>query len=494
MTLLKVRGLSKSFGDNAVLRSLDFEVRAGEVVGLLGENGAGKSTLAQALAGNLRADTGLLRIDDEPVQLRSVGDGLRAGIRLVPQEPSVVGALSVAENILLGDMPTTRVGFVSQRAMLSLAESALERIGALHVDPRAEAGTLRPGDQKLVEIARATHREARLIILDEPTAALTAREAEAFLGFLRAIASTGTAIVFVTHRLSEALDVCDRLVVLRDGALVADRPAAGTSREELIAAMTGGTVPPEGAHHQRDSAGVALALHDACDRGSLRGISLEVRKGEIFGLFGLVGSGRTELIELLMGVRPLRSGRLRVGGRDGCRSPRDAWASGFALVAEGRKASGILPQHSVLRNASISSLGRVSRGGFVWDEAERKRVMPRFAGLRIRMASDAQPITTLSGGNQQKVLFARAMTADPRILLLDEPTQGIDVAARADIHAAIEAAAAGGATVVVASSETEELMRLCDRVGVLAKGCLVGLLTRGRMTEEAMLTLAFTGH
>jgi len=495
VTFLAVRGLSKVFGATVVLRSLDLELRAGEIVGLLGENGAGKSTFAHTLAGNLRPDGGEIRIDGGLTQFRSVADSLRAGIRLVPQEPSVVGALSVAENILLGDLPTTRAGFVDSRALRRQARLALARIGAAHIDPVVETGALRPGDQKLVEIARATHHQARLIILDEPTAALTAREAGAFLEFVRAVAAAGTAVVFVTHRLTEALDVCHRLVVLRDGALVVDRAAAGAAREELIEAMTGRSARPEAAHQGRQSAAVALSLQDAGDGFRLRGISLEVGRGEILGLFGLIGAGRTELLELLMGVRPLRSGRVTLGsGRGGCRSPREAWRARLALVAEGRKCCGILPQHSVRRNASLSSLGRLVRHGLVSGRAERVQAGAQCAKLGVKMASDAQAISTLSGGNQQKVLFARALMTEPSILLLDEPTQGIDVAARSEIHAAIQAAAAQGVTVVVASSETEELVRLCDRVAVLSKGGLAGVLGRAEMTEQAILTLAFTGQ
>lgn len=497
MSLLAARGIEKSFGGNPVLRRVDFSIDAGEIVGLLGENGAGKSTLMNTLSGDLSPDSGEILIDGEPVRLRDVTDGMRAGIRFVHQELSIVGALSVAENIFLGDLPRRPGGFVTFGALRDRAAQALAGVGASHIDPEGEAGQLRPGEQQLVEVARAAWRAPRLLILDEPTSSLTATEAESLLGFVKTRAAAGTAIIFITHRLSEALAFCDRLVVLRNGEVVAERDPRHTTREDLIADMTGrgGLGSPQATGGQPDG-GIALSADGVGDGGLVSDLSLDVRKGEIVGLFGLVGSGRTEALELLCGARPVRSGSLRVDGTlRTFRNPCDALRAGLILVPEARKIQGILPQHTVRRNATLSSLESLAARWVVGEGAERERAETFYRRLGVKTGGDDdRSIEELSGGNQQKVLLARALMTRPSVLLLDEPTQGIDVGAKADIYSIIRAAAAEGLAVLMASSEVEEVLAICDRVAVLSKGRLRGVMERSDMTEQRALTLAFEGH
>lgn len=493
--LVRARGIVKSFGGNHVLRSIDLEIFPGEVVGLLGENGAGKSTLMHILSGGLQADDGSLEMDGKAVRFANVAEGIAAGVSFVHQELSVIGALSVAENLHLGRMPKTSFGLVDRSAMRTAARGILARVGAGKIDPLREAGALRAGEQQLVEIAKAAAREPRLLILDEPTSSLTPHEVEGFTAYVREARDAGTAIIFITHRLEEALALCDRIVVLRNGTIVSERPAVETNRTRIVTDMTGKPAIYE--HRARDipEQGIALKLEKVGDGRHLRDIDLEVRKGEIFGLFGLVGAGRTELLELIHGARRRVRGRISLFGvAQDASDPSASVRSGIAIVPEGRKTAGILPGRSVLENAAISSRRRLSRGLFTKDSAERKRLETFRSSLGIRMASADQRISTLSGGNQQKVLFARALMTNPRLLLLDEPTHGVDVGAKADIYEIIAQQAGQGLTVVMASSEVPEILALCDRVAILSKGRLVGVLDRGEMSEDRILTMAFKEH
>ncbi|KXF74977.1 ABC transporter [Paramesorhizobium deserti] len=487
--------MAKSFGGNHVLRSVDIDLYPGEVVGLLGENGAGKSTLMQILSGGLQADAGSIEMHGKPICFLSVAEGIAAGVSFVHQELSVIGALSVAENLHLGRMPKTKLGFVDGSAMRTAAGRILARVGASNIDPLREAGTLRAGEQQLVEIARAAARDPSLLILDEPTSSLTPHEVEGFTAYVREARNRGAAIVFITHRLEEALALCDRIVVLRNGSIVSEGPARETSREQIVTDMTGKPAIYEHRPRHIPATEIALKLENVSDGRHLHEVDLEVRKGEIFGLFGLVGAGRTELLDLIHGVRKLKSGEIKLfGEKHVVRDPSVSVRSGVVIVPEGRKTAGILPLHSVRDNASISSLRRFSRSPFKNSSREKQRMEEFRASLGIRMASDDQRISTLSGGNQQKVIFARALMANPRLLLLDEPTHGVDVGAKVDLYSIIAREAEHGLTVVMASSEVPEILALCDRVAVLSKGRLAGVLSRNEMTEDHILTMAFREH
>lgn len=342
--LLRARGIAKSFAGNTVLHSVDLDLHAGEVVGLLGENGAGKSTLMHILSRGLHPDSGTIEMDGQPTQIGTVSDGIEAGISFVHQELSVIGALSIAENLHLGRMPTTKRGFVDFGRMRSEAGALLSRVGASGIDPRREAGTLRAGEQQLIEIAKAAGRNPRLLILDEPTSSLTPHEVEGFFAYVRAARAAGTAIIFITHRLEEVLSLCDRLVVLRNGAIVSERRPAETTRQQLITDMTGKPAIYEYRQRQLRETTLALSLRQVCDSDHLENISFDVREGEIMGLFGLVGAGRTELLEVIHGARPLASGEMALFGTPvRHRDPSAAVRNGIALVPEGRKTAGILP-------------------------------------------------------------------------------------------------------------------------------------------------------
>ncbi|MAY63284.1 MAG: ABC transporter [Rhizobiales bacterium] len=495
LPFVRLSNISKSFGSVSVLEDVSFEIRPGEVVGLLGENGAGKSTLMKIVSGEHAPDGGRVEIEGSEVQLASVGEGIARGISFVHQELSVVGALSVAENLSLGDLPRNRMGFVDRSRMRELASERLARIGAQAIRPEQETGLLRAGEQQLVEIARAAARNPKLLILDEPTSSLTPREVESFIQYVETARSAGTAIIFITHRLDEAIRLCDRILVLRNGEIVSEKPSSEVTRDGIISDMTGKPAMFEYARTPEVHDRTVLSLRSVGDGDLIEDITLDVAEGEILGLFGLVGAGRTELLETIFGARRMAAGRMEFcGERAQFAKPTEAMTRGMAIVPEGRKTAGILPQHSVRSNMSISSLGSMSPGGIVDRTREASQSSGYRDSLSIRMADDRQLIGTLSGGNQQKVLFARALMTNPKLLLLDEPTHGVDVGAKSEIYEIISNAADQGLAVIMASSEIPEIMALCDRVAVLSLGRLVGIVDRAALSEQRLLSLAFEGH
>ena len=490
--VLALRGIRKSFGETAVLHGVDLTVRPGEIIGLVGENGAGKSTLMNIAAGRLPPSAGTVAFGGIPTVLEGIRHGQALGVRFVHQELSTAGALSVAENIFLGDYRANRAGFVDRRRLDAEARTILARVGLGHIAPSARLGGLRSGEQQLVELAKAIAREPRLLILDEPTSSLTPAEGDRLLALAHELAGRGVGLILITHRLEEALAHCDRIVVLRDGRLVADVAAGSATKDDLIRNMVGRSAAFAYRPHGRPLDRRRLAVENLSDAVHLRGIDLVAHGGEVVGLFGLVGAGRTEFLETLYGFRRARTGTVAIDGmplRLG--SVPEAVRHGLFMLPEGRKQRGILPTHSVRRNISVSALPGLCRLGFV-DRRAEAREAGRLAGqLAIRMADIRQPITALSGGNQQKALFARALLARPKVLLLDEPTHGVDVGAKAEIYDIIARLAANGTTVLIASSELPEILAVADRCVVFAAGRCVADLDRSAMTEEAILAQAF---
>ena len=494
--LLSLTGTTKSFGPVRVLSGIDLTVGSGQVVGLLGENGAGKSTLMNLVSGRYRPDEGAMTLDGVPFAPADVAEGIAAGIRFVHQELSLAPSLSVAENLFLGTYMARRSGFIDRRAMRARAREVLAGVGLDGLDPGLPVGQLRTGEQQLVEIAKATATRPRLLILDEPTSSLTPAEAGRLFAMVRRLTQDGTAVILITHRLEEALANCDRIVVLRDGRLVSDEPASETSRDRLIRHMVGRAAlfSYQGRPHAA-GAPPRARIRGLTDGRHLSPIDLDVGPGEVMGLFGLLGSGRTEFLETLYGFRPRGAGSVEIDGDAlPVNSVAAAVAAGVALVPEGRKTRGILPTHSVRRNISASSLGRLSAWGFMRRGQERAEAGRLAHDLGIRMHSAQQLIATLSGGNQQKAVVARALGAAPRLLLLDEPTHGVDVGAKSDLYDIIRRLAQDGMSLVVASSELPEIMAVADRCAVFSAGRLVAVLDREAMGEEAILRHAFTHH
>ncbi len=487
---IEVRGVGKSYRGVTVLRDVDLDIAPGEVHGLVGENGAGKSTLLKILGGAIRADHGTLRFDGEPVSIGRPRDAIAHGVSLISQEGALVPALSVLENVFLARWSQTagvRRAGADRRRLAELVE-----LTGFRVDPGARVDRLPIGVQQQVEILRSLARGARVLAMDEPTAVLTEHEKANLLRLIRRLADGGTTVLLVSHFLDEVLSVADRVTVLRDGALVTTAEAAALTPRALVRHMVGREIDvlyPDPAPVPA-GAPVVLAAR-GLGRGPVRGVDLKVRAGEILGIAGLVGSGRTETLRLLFGADRATEGVVEVDGVAlGRLTPRRAMAAGVALVPESRKEQGLVMARSVRENVALASLGRRRLGPLVRRGAERSAVDATATSVDIRAASKDSAIETLSGGNQQKALFAKWLLCSPRVLLVDEPTRGVDVAAKSQIHHLLTDLAAGGLAVVCVSSEIEELLALSHRVLVLRHGRPVGEFPRGT-AREVVIAAAF---
>ncbi len=493
--LLEARDVEKTFGVVRALRGVSFGLAAGEVHGLLGENGAGKSTLIKILTGFYQPDGGEIRLDGTPVRFASPKDAQLAGVAAVYQEINLIPERSVAENLFLGREPRRAGVLIDRRRTEREAAAIFARFG-LPIDPRARLGSLGLGLQQMVSIARTASLGARVVIMDEPTSALTAAEVELLFHTVARLKAERCGIVFVSHRLSECYSICDRLTVLRDGASVRSAPTAELPREALVAAMLGGKgarlverrppVPTEG--------DAALSARHMSWRTRVRDVSVEVRPGEVVGLAGLLGSGRTELMKAVYGGERADRGEVAVAGHAiGHPTPRRSIEGGLGFLSEDRRSEGIFPLLSVRENVTASVLDRISRRLVLRRSAEDEIVTRFIRELGIRTSGPAQPIGQLSGGNQQKVLLARALSASPRAIMLDDPTRGIDVGAKAEVHRAIRALAEAGLGVLVTSSEVEELFELCDRLVVLSEGRVAGEVDVADANANALLALLSGG-
>jgi ribose transport system ATP-binding protein len=493
--LLQVRGVGKRYAA-PVLIGVDFELRAGEVHALMGANGAGKSTLSRILCGLTAPDGGEMTLAGAAYAPRSRRDAQRAGVQIVMQELNLIPTLTVAENLFVADLPN-RFGFVHTRALGERARRALEGVGLAGLDPRTPLGRLGVGQQQLVAVAAALAHPCRVLVLDEPTAALTGSDVDLVFEQIRRLRDAGTAILYISHRLEEIQRIADRITVLRDGRVVATRPAAGTSLDTIVPLMVGERAVE--ALDQRTHALGDVALRvDGLTRGArVRDVSFEVRRGEIMGLAGLVGSGRTETLRAVFGADRADGGTVRRGTGPPLRirRPRDAVRAGIGMVPEDRGAQAILHSQPVRWNMTLAACRAFAKAGWWMDDArENAAASPLGERLDVRAHSLDQPAGELSGGNQQKVVIARWLLRDCDVLLFDEPTRGIDVAAKAAVYRVLNELAAAGKAIVVVSSELPELMALCDRIAVMSDGRLVATFARGEWTEEAIVAAAFSAY
>ena len=496
--VLSLRGIRKAYAVT-VLSDVDLDLHAGEVQALLGANGAGKSTLTRIISGLAALDDGAMTLDGAPYAPATRRDAERAGVQLVMQESNLVATLDVGENLFLNRLP--RRGWLIDRARLDRdARRALSTVGLDQIDTRTRAGALGVGHQQLVEVARALARPCHVLLLDEPTAALTAPEIARLFTHVRRLRDEGLAILYISHRLEEIRQIADRVTVLRDGRVVSRLRVADADSSALIDAMSAPSDARSPTFSRptatRSLGEVVLRVEGLSSGRTVRDVTFDVRRGEILGLAGLVGSGRTETLRAIFGAEPRQSGRLTRG--DGVpldiASPRAAVRAGIGMVPEDRQAHALLLSHSIRVNVSLATVSR-SATAHTWvnESREAGAVDALCTGLGVRRQSIEQPVAELSGGNQQKVVLARWLRRDCDVLLLDEPTRGIDVAAKQVIHERIEQLAAGGKAVVVVSSEIEELTALCDRIVVLAQGRVAGTFSRGEWNEPAIMAAAFAG-
>ncbi|MDX3130983.1 sugar ABC transporter ATP-binding protein [Streptomyces europaeiscabiei] len=486
--LLALRGIGKSFLGVRVLDGVDLQVRPGEVHAVVGENGAGKSTLMKVVSGVHQPDEGTVEFAGAPRTFRSPREARQAGIGIVYQELTLLPERTVAENVCLGREPLRR-GLVDRRAMLSHTAGLLASIGEGSLPPDTRVGRLGVAQQQVVEIVKALALDARLLIMDEPTAALADHEVDQLYALVRRLQEHGIGVLYVSHRLKEVFDLSSLITVLKDGRAVATLDTADTSADQLVRHMVGRELSSyyPGPAKPQELGPVRLTVHGGGNR-KLRGIDLRLRAGEVLGVGGLQGSGRSALARALFGAAPFSTGQVTVDGAPvRLRSPRAAMRAGIAYVSEDRKGEGIVAEQSVLDNALLA--GRAVRPGWVGRGARTARVRELLAAVELRAAGEDQEIRFLSGGNQQKVVLARWLALAPRILLFDEPTRGIDVGAKSAIHDLVRRLARDGAAVLMVSSELPELLGMSDRIIVMRDGRIAGELPVGA-TEEDVVALA----
>ncbi|MGA5259153.1 sugar ABC transporter ATP-binding protein [Streptomyces griseoincarnatus] len=497
--LLSMSGITKSFPGVRALDGVDLDVQAGEVHCLLGQNGAGKSTLIKVLAGAHQPDTGTISWRGDDVTLRSPIAAMRLGIATIYQELDLVEHLSVAENVHLGHEPTTAGFVVRGRAARASTAELLQRLGHPEIDPGRLVGDLSAAHQQIVSMARALSHDVRLIVMDEPSAALDPDEVDNLFRIVGDLTAAGVAVVYISHRLEEIRRIGDRVTVLKDGRAVArGLPAKSTPTSEVVSLMTGRNVeyvfPPRPDTPRVEAAEPVLTVENLSRRGEFAPLDLQVRPGEIVGLAGLVGSGRSEILETIYGARKPDTGRVLVDGkplRPG--SVRAAVRAGLGLAPEERKAQALLMLESVTRNVSVSSMSRFARAGWIDRGAELGAALAAVRELSLRPDNPDVPVRTLSGGNQQKAVLARWLLRGCRVLLLDEPTRGVDVGARAELYAVVRRLADEGLAVLLVSSEVPEVLGLADRVLVLREGSVVHTAPARELDEHRVLDLVMEG-
>lgn len=494
LVLLKLTSVAKSFGGTQALKGVDFDLRAGEVHALMGENGAGKSTLIKIVTGAHQADAGTLEVRGNLIRHNNPGIAHALGIAAIYQQPALFPDLTVAENIALGLEQRGLWRRIRWGARRQRAAELLERVGAA-IAPETEVRDLTMPQQQLVEIARAIGTDARVLIMDEPTASLSDREVDHLFKVIRQLRSQGVGIIYISHRMEEIAQIADRVTVLRDGALVGTRPMGEVNRTELIRMMVGRELEAVFPKIEVQIGQPVLEMRNvSCSASGVSGVSLIVRAGEILGLAGLVGAGRTELARILFGLTPADAGEILLHGKPvTISSPSQAVGLGIAYVPEDRRRHGVILEMPVAANTTLAVLKKIATAGwlnFGKESAIASSFVDRFS---IKTASLAAPVGSLSGGNQQKVALARWLATEPAVIILDEPTQGVDVGAKAEIHRLMGTLAAKGLAILMISSELPEVLGMSDRIAVMHAGTIAAVLPRGDATQERVLELAL-GH
>ena len=492
--LLSLQHASKAFGPVQALSDVSIDLFPGEAHALLGENGAGKSTFVKILAGVHRRDSGTLHIGGQEVNFHAPAEAQSAGIAIIYQEPTLFPDLSVAENVLMGRQPRSGLGQIDRAGMRQQVVDILSNLG-VRLDPARRVRGLSIADQQLVEIAKALSLSANVLIMDEPTAALTLSETERLFKVVRSLRERGAAVLFITHRLEEVFAECQRVTIMRDGTWVSSGPIADYDTDKVVRQMVGrelGELYPHGESHLGE---VALSVRGLGQPGVFKDISFEVRRGEIVGLAGLVGAGRSEVARAIFGIDPREAGEVRVQGHVlAPLSPQATMTAGLGLVPEDRRQQGLVMDMSIERNANLAILNRLRKGWLMNREAEADNARTWTQKLQLKAHSLHDPASSLSGGNQQKVVLAKWLATSPSVLIVDEPTRGIDVGAKAEVHRTLSELAASGLAVLMISSDLPEVLGMANRILVMREGELVGEISRADASEEAVMYLATGQH
>ncbi|MBN1992714.1 MAG: sugar ABC transporter ATP-binding protein [Anaerolineae bacterium] len=490
--ILQMFNISKHFGGIQALRDVSFDLRPGEVHALLGENGAGKSTLIKIITGVYQPDTGEIHLHGQPIAFLDPLASRQRGIAAIYQEPSLFPDLDIAENIFVGRQPTRAGGRVAWRRMYREASGLLESLG-VQLDPKTKARNLSVAQQQMVEIARALSVKAKILIMDEPTSSLTLAEVDDLFRIVRQLRQAGTAIVFISHRLEELFQLADRVTVLRDGAYVGTQSISEVDTDKLVQMMVGRTMTNMFPKQDVQAGQVVLRVENLTRAGIFENVSFELRQGEILGMAGLVGAGRTDVARALFGVQPATGGVIRLDGQPvPINNPRQAMDLGIVYLPEDRQHHGLILKMSITHNISLPSLPEFTRLGWVNQNDEQQAAYQAAEQMDVRAAGVWQKARELSGGNQQKVVLAKWLATHPRILILDEPTRGIDVKTKAAVHGLMSNLAAQGMAILMISSELPEVLGMSDRILVMREGHLTGHFSRAEATQEKIMLAATT--
>ncbi|WP_345376541.1 sugar ABC transporter ATP-binding protein [Frondihabitans cladoniiphilus] len=489
---LEMRGVTKAFGPVVALANGTIALEAGRIHALVGENGAGKSTMVKTIAGVYQPDSGTLELRGEPVVFAGTAESKAAGISVIYQEPTLFPDLTVAENIYIGRQPRNRLGFIDRPAMRREAAELFARLG-VPIDPDRVAEGLSIADQQIIEIAKAISLEARVLVMDEPTAALSGVEVDRLFAVARSLRDQGAAILFISHRFDEVFALCDSITVMRDGAYIATHDADSITVDELVHEMVGRDISALFPKEEAEIGDVVLSVEGLSRAGVFSDISFEVRAGEIVGLAGLVGAGRTEVARAVFGVDRYDTGSVTMAGTPlRAHSPKAAIEAGMAFVPEDRRKQGLVMDLSVTKNTALTLRHQLARFGLISGRAERSAAEDWSKRLQVKTGSQSLAVSTLSGGNQQKVVLAKWLATKPKFLIVDEPTRGIDVGTKSEVHRLISELAGQGIAVLMISSELPEVMGMADRILVMHEGTISGRFDRADATAEAILHAAST--
>ncbi len=491
--IVSLRHAVKTFGPVVALADGSIELHGGEVHALAGENGAGKSTLVKILSGLYHRDSGEFEVEGRPVSFATVADSRAAGISVIYQEPTLFPDLTVAENLFIGRQPRGRFGMIDHKLMREQAAAIFEELDVV-IDPSRMADGLSIADQQIIEIAKAISLDARVLIMDEPTAALSGHEVERLFTVARNIRDRGAALLFISHRMEEIFDLCDRITVFRDGAFVTSRKIGETTRDEIVRDMVGRDIDQLFPKMDADVGQAVLEVRDLNRAGVFRNISFEVRAGEIVALAGLVGAGRSEVARAVMGIDPIDSGTVTLlGTQVKPNNPLAAIRAGMGFVPEDRRKQGLVMELSVLRNTTLTLRDELATFGIINPSTEARAAQEWCDKLQVKTATPHHSVSTLSGGNQQKVVLAKWLATEPRLLIVDEPTRGIDVGTKAEVHRLLSQLAVDGVAILMISSELPEVLGMADRVLVMCEGAITAELSRAEATAELVMQAA-TDH
>lgn len=490
---IKMEGIDKAFGSNKVLKNAGFELKDGEVHALMGENGAGKSTLMKILTGVYSRDAGIVRVDGKEVVYKTPQEAEKAGIVFIYQELNVLFDLTVVENLFMGKEITKRFGVCDMKAMRARAQEIMDKMGvSIPVD--AVMSDLSIGQQQMVEICKALMVDAKVIIMDEPTAALTQSETEVLFKVIKALRQKGVSIVYISHRMEEIFELCDRITVLRDGEYVGTKNICDISMDDIVQMMIGREIGERFPKRNVKIGEEVLRVEKLSHKKEFKDVSFSVRAGEVLGVAGLMGAGRTEIMQTIFGNKPYESGSIYIEGKQTTiKNPSQAIEAGIGFITEDRKTEGLLLEKSISENIEIANLKKVSLRGVVKADKRKSLVSKAIEEFRIKCFSEQQECNNLSGGNQQKVVLAKWIYTDPKILILDEPTRGVDIGAKKEIYNVINDMAAKGVAVIMVSSELPEVLGMSDRIMVVREGHVMGILDGAHADQTKIMTLATGG-